>query len=74
MKPEELHPYCADLTSKKVLCREGLPRTEQDVLDGSNHCWCARTSQVLGPDRKPVSPAACQRGRACFKSALESML
>ena len=74
MRPEELHPFCADLVSKKILCSEGLPRREEDVRDASNHCWCARTSQVVGPDRRPVSPVDCRRGRACFRSALERML
>lgn len=73
MRPEELHPFCVDLLSKKLLCGEGLPRTDSDVLDASGHCVCARTSQVLGPDRAPVGPQECRRGRECYKGALESL-
>lgn len=66
--PEALFPYCAHLSSKKVMLTSDLPRTERDVLDASNHCWCNRTSTVMGPDRDLAHPDECRRGRSCFES------
>lgn len=66
--PAELFPFCAHLSSKKVMLSSDLPRTERDVLDASNHCWCNRTSTAIGPDRDAVHPDECRRGRDCFES------
>ncbi len=63
-----LSPYCADLASKKLLLAGAAPMTPRDVLDLSNHCWCRRTQQVLGPDRFEVGPEECVAGRDCFRS------
>ncbi|MHC4261686.1 MAG: hypothetical protein ACYSWX_04130 [Planctomycetota bacterium] len=63
-----LSPYCADLASKKVLLRSTPALVDRDVLDLSGHCWCARTQQVLGPDRDSVGPEDCRSGRSCFRS------
>lgn len=63
-------PFCRDLCSKKLAFRKVPPRTEDDVLDASRHCWCRRTQQSLGPDGDFVSPADCQAGRECFQSLL----
>ena len=67
-------PFCSSLSSKKILLSGSLPMTVEDVLDASNHCWCEQTQQVLGPDREPVSPEDCRKGRACFRSPFETML
>ena len=74
MNEPTVPPFCAHLESKKVLIAGAPPLTERDVLDASQHCWCARTMQVLGPDRELVAPDACRKGRVCFESAFESML
>ena len=63
-----LSPYCSDLASKKLLLRSAPALVDRDVLDLSGHCWCQRTHQVLGPDREPVGPEDCRRGRSCFRS------
>lgn len=66
-------PYCSDLESKKLLLADSAPLEERDVLDASNHCWCARTSKVLGPDREVARPELCQTGRDCFRSPFTSL-
>ena len=68
---DKLSPYCRHIESKKRFLSQGLPRTERDILDASQHCWCFHTKQVLGPDRGIVHPEQCQRGRSCFESPLE---
>ena len=67
-------PFCSALSSKKVMVEGSMPMTPEDVLDASNHCWCEETQQILGPDREVASPAACRKGRSCFRSAFQSML
>ena len=69
-----LSPFCRDLCSKKILVSEGLPRTDSDVLDASNHCWCNRTMTILGPDREPAHPEDCRDQRECFQSHYPSLL
>ncbi len=63
-----LSPFCAHLSSKKILTSTGLPMTDADVLDASNWCWCRETGHQLGPDRAFVHPEDCRAGRACFVS------
>lgn len=65
---DDAAPFCTDLCSKKLVFRTHPPRTAEDVLDASNHCWCRRTQQVLGPDGEHVSPDDCRAGRGCFRS------
>ena len=72
--PKRLSPFCQDLCSKKILVSSGLPLDDADVLDRSNHCWCARTMTVLGPDRELAHPEDCRKGRNCFQSPFESLL
>jgi hypothetical protein len=67
-------PFCTALSSKKIMVAEGAPLVDEDVLDRSCHCWCAVTTQVLGPDRELASPADCRKGRACFRSPFEPLL
>ena len=62
-------PYCAKLRSKKFYFLEGPARTEDELLDASNDCWCQVTQQRVGPDQEPVDPEACTEGRACFEPA-----
>ena len=64
---EALTPLCAELRSKKYYLLGRVPLESADVLDASNDCWCARTSDRLGPDHDPVHPDDCRAGRACFK-------
>lgn len=65
-----LSPFCIHLRSKKLFFRTAPPMVEEDVLDGSGHCWCRRTMQILGPDKHRAAPAACKAGRSCFESIL----
>ena len=66
-------PFCRHLSSKKVLGRDRPPLTAADVLDGSRWCWCAATSQLLGPDREPAHPDQCLKHRGCFESAFADL-
>lgn len=63
-----ISPFCMHLLSKNIVKRARPMLTDEDVLDASNHCWCACTGQVLGPDRYVAHPFECRRGRACFES------
>jgi hypothetical protein len=67
---EPLFPYCRELRSKKLAFARTAPRTEDDILDASNHCWCARTRQSLGPDNDLVRPEECRSGRECYRPVL----
>ncbi len=69
---EQLFPICAELRSKKYYMLGRPPRTSDEVLDASNDCWCAVTSDRLGPDKDPVQPDDCRRGRSCFRSLVDS--
>ena len=60
-------PLCVDLRSKKLQLSSRAAFEEADVLDASNHCWCARTFQVLGPDRDVAHPEACTETRVCYR-------
>ena len=60
--------YCLRLRSKKLYSASAPPRTREDVLDGSGHCWCTRTMMALGPDDERVDPDRCRAGRECFES------
>jgi len=61
--------FCASLRSKKFFMMDALPTEASQYLDGSNHCWCRVTQQVIGPDGAPVDPGACVAGRSCYSSA-----
>lgn len=67
-KSAPVSPYCSDLRSKKLLVTGKLALEDIDVLDASQHCWCFRTQQVLGPDKAPAHPEECLSGRGCFRS------
>ena len=62
----ELSPFCGALRSKKACFLDAPPRTESDILDGSNHCWCDRTKMSVGPDQDLVAPEDCRDGRDCY--------
>lgn len=66
--PLALSPFCTQIQSKKLYFLGRPPLTERDVLDASQHCWCRRTMQVLGPDGEIVHPDDCRAGRPCFES------
>lgn len=63
-------PFCAALRSKKYFRLDGLATAADDYLDGSNHCWCRVTQQVVGPDGGKARPERCAPGRECYQSAL----
>ena len=61
-------PFCLHLQSKKRFSLRGEPERESDLLDASQHCWCRRTMQAVGPDGERVDPQDCRTGRTCFAS------
>lgn len=67
----KLSPFCVHLTSKRSAFALRPARTEAELLDGSQACWCARTMTALGPDRETVDPDDCREGRGCFESLLD---
>jgi hypothetical protein len=60
-------PLCARLRSKKYYMLGRPPLEEADILDASQHCWCQRTQQALGPDGDVVRPRDCVAGRECYE-------
>ncbi len=67
-------PFCKHLASKKLMISDSPPMVVGDVLDASQHCWCARTMQTLGPDRFECHPEDCTKERDCFESPLSGLL
>jgi hypothetical protein len=67
-----ISPFCAHLASKKSFFLGRPARDEEELLDGSQACWCARTMSALGPDRRAVDPDDCRAGRSCFVSFLDA--
>ena len=61
--------FCASLRSKKFFMMDALASDASEYLDGSNHCWCRLTQQVIGPDGGGVHPETCVAGRSCYSSA-----
>jgi hypothetical protein len=64
--------FCSSLRSKKFFMVDALPTDASQYLDGSNHCWCRVTQQVIGPDGGSVHPESCTAGRDCYRSAFEA--
>ncbi len=62
--------FCGGLRSKKFFMRDQLATEAEDYLDASNHCWCFRTQQVIGPDGNSVNPQNCTAERGCFESSI----
>ncbi len=60
-------PMCPELRSKKWYFLPAPPRTASELLDASNHCWCARTASAVGADGMPTDPDDCVEGRACWR-------
>jgi len=67
---EPLFPYCRELRSKKLSFARTPPRSEDDILDASNSCWCGKTMQPIGPDSELVRPEECRSGRDCYQPVL----
>ncbi len=65
-----LSPFCRELRSKKFFLMDQLATDGSQYIDGSNHCWCRQTQQVVGPDGGKVHPDRCNSGRSCYSSAL----
>lgn len=61
-------PLCRELRSKKYFYLESMPLAATDILDLTNHCWCRRTMQVVGPDGDTVHPEECGPDRTCYQS------
>ncbi|MBI4612936.1 MAG: hypothetical protein HY720_04940 [Planctomycetes bacterium] len=63
-------PCCTHLLCKKKFAGEKhralAPRDPMDDhLD--HYYWCARTMDVLGPDKEIASESACDPSRECFE-------
>ena len=63
-------PFCGSLRSKKFFMLDALATSAEQYLDGSNHCWCRETQQVIGTDGGRVQPDRCVPGRSCYSSAI----
>ncbi len=63
-----ISPICKEIRSKKIFHLTSIPMKVEDVLDASNHCWCRKTQQVIGPDDNRVHPTTCTSDRTCFQS------
>ena len=63
-------PFCGDLRSKQFFQLNGIPKTAEEYLDASGHCWCYHTQNPIGPDGEIVMPERCVPGRKCYRSAL----
>ncbi len=61
--------FCRELRSKKFFLFDALATEAAQYMDGSNHCWCYETQQVVGPDGGKVHPRRCTPQRSCYKSA-----
>jgi len=64
--------FCSSLRSKKFFMIDALATEASQYIDGSNHCWCRVTQQVIGPDGGSVRPESCVSGRDCYSSAFEA--
>ena len=73
-KPKLPDLLCADLCSKKLMVHGGHARCAEDVLDRSQHCWCARTEKALGPDGELAWPVDCDAKRSCYRSPYGDLL
>ncbi len=62
--------FCSELRSKKYFMIDGLATEADQYLDGSSHCWCYLTQQVIGPDGDRAKPNRCTPERSCYRSAL----
>lgn len=58
---------CARLRSKKYYMLGRPALRAEDILDGSQHCWCQRTKLAIGPDAGVVDPTECIAGRSCYE-------
>ncbi|MGD1278502.1 MAG: hypothetical protein ABR964_14920 [Tepidisphaeraceae bacterium] len=65
-----LTPFCGDLRSKAFFLLDQIPTRAEQYLGNDEHCWCAQTQQVVGPDDQIVEPHRCVPGRSCYRSAL----
>lgn len=71
MDPLRISPFCRHIASKKSAFATRPALTEEELLDGSQACWCVRTMMAIGPDRLIVDPEDCRAGRECFESLLD---
>ena len=55
---------CRHLRSKEMFYDTGVSLEERS---GSGIFWCTKTSQCLGPDRKPASDDDCGPDRRCYE-------
>ncbi|MDP6761525.1 MAG: hypothetical protein QF903_12340 [Planctomycetota bacterium] len=66
----EVSPFCSELRTKKLVFATRPPRSAEELMDASGHCWCGLTMQTLGPDGEVVDPQDCRAPRACNRPYL----
>lgn len=64
-------PYCREIRSKKYYFMQEMPTENHHLMDGSGHCWCSRTMQIVGPDGEMVRAEDCTSERTCYRSLFE---
>ena len=63
-----LRVRCLHLCTKEAAMPLPDPDDEENIYDTAAF-WCARTTEVLGPDGSAAEPGACDGpGRACYES------
>ncbi len=62
----EISPFCVHLSSKKASFLTRPPRTPEDLLDASQHVWCRKTMEAVGPDDELADTQCCRADRPCF--------
>ena len=65
-------PFCSELRSKKFYFLAAPAARADDLTDASEHFWCRRTQQAVGPDHFPVHATECRSGRPCFRALFRS--
>ena len=66
MSESMISPFCRNLRTKKYYSLPRPPRTEEELLEASGHCWCRVTGHAAGEDGEVACPEDCVAGRPCF--------
>jgi len=66
MNELKISPFCRNLRTKKSFFLKHPPRTADELLEASGHCWCSLTGHTVGDDGEPADPEDCVTGRRCF--------
>lgn len=66
MNETKLSPFCRNLRTKKSFFLTRPPRTADELLEASGHCWCSCTGHAVGDDGEVADTEDCIVGRQCF--------